>query len=83
MVFPCKIWINQYGKIFYVYRLVEGDKLISVIIKYLEDHLHDQVSSDKDERLQNSTFWHLKLAYGRLTIPGLYLIRYWQLFQGN
>ena len=37
MVFSCKILINQYAKIFYVSLLVEGDKLISVIIKYLED----------------------------------------------
>ena len=37
MVSPGKSWINQYAKIFYVCRLVEGDKLINVIIKYLDD----------------------------------------------
>ena len=41
MPFTGKIRINQYAKIFYVCLMVEGDKLIiiSVIIKYLEDHL--------------------------------------------
>ena len=36
MVFPCKIRINQYAKIFYVCLLIEEDKLLSVNIKYLD-----------------------------------------------
>ena len=39
MVFPRKILINQYAKVFYVCLLIEEDKLISVNIKYLEDDI--------------------------------------------
>ena len=52
------IQVNQYPKIFHACLLVEGDKLITVNIIYLEDDV-----TIKDERLQNSIFWHLKLAY--------------------
>ena len=37
MVFPGKIRISKYAKIFYICLLVKGDKLISVVFKYLED----------------------------------------------
>ena len=48
--------------------MVEGNKLITVNIIYLEDDV-----TIKEERLQNSIFWHLKLALWRLTSLGLLL----------
>ena len=78
MIFPGKIRINQYVKVFYVCLFVKGDNLISVIIKHLEDDFMIKflLIIYEDERFQSSTFYYLKLAYWPLTIPRLYLIRH-------
>ena len=53
MVFSCEIQVNQYAKIFHVFPLVKGNKLITVNIIYLEDDV-----TFKNERLHNLIFWH-------------------------
>ena len=63
MVFPGNIQINQCAKMFYVCLLVEGDKLISVIIRYLEDDFTIKFLLIKMNDYKVQLFSILKLAY--------------------
>ena len=56
MVFPCKILINEYAKIFYVCLLIEEDKLISVNIKYLENDITIKGCLQNEDLRPNTIF---------------------------